>query len=55
VQIAETGVLHDYGAATPYWREIVADERLDWEEYRKAYGPIREGLCDRLAALASRR
>lgn len=55
VQIAETGVLHDYGAANPYWRDILADERLDWEEYRKAYGPIREGLCDRLAALASRR
>ncbi|WP_437965807.1 hypothetical protein WMF04_40220 [Sorangium sp. So ce260] len=55
VQIAETGALHDYGAANPYWHEIAADERLDWEDYRKTYGPLRERLCDRLAALASRR
>ncbi|WP_437333386.1 hypothetical protein [Sorangium sp. So ce394] len=55
VQIAETGAIHDYGAANPYWREILADERLDWEPYRATYGPLREGLCARLAALASRR
>ncbi|WP_437731899.1 hypothetical protein [Sorangium sp. So ce1335] len=55
VQIAETGAIHDHGAATPIWREIAADERLDWEAYREAYGPLRERLCDRLAALASRR
>ncbi|WP_438024081.1 hypothetical protein [Sorangium sp. So ce233] len=55
VQIAEAGAIHDYGAATPIWREIVADERIDWEDYRRTYGPLRERLCDRLAALASRR
>ncbi|AUX46676.1 hypothetical protein SOCE26_081830 [Sorangium cellulosum] len=55
VQIAEAGAIHDYGAANPYLREIVASDSLDWEEYRRVYGPLRERLCERLAALSSRR
>lgn len=55
VQIAESGRIVDYGAANPYLRDILASESLDWEDYQRTYGPIRERLCERLAELSSRR
>lgn len=55
LQIARSGRIIDYGQANHHWAAIRSDESLAWEDYRRSFGPVRDGLLDELAALASKR
>jgi len=54
-QIMERGRIFDYAAASPLWNEIRDRDDIEWEPYARAYGPMRERLCESLRAGAGKR
>jgi hypothetical protein len=54
-QLKASGRIVDYAEASPLWAEIRDREGLDWDEYQRAYGPLREQICEELRAAGKRR
>jgi hypothetical protein len=48
-QLVLHGTLVDFGEAAPLWAEIEGRPETEWEAYARAYGAMREGICDWLA------
>lgn len=55
LQLLRTGKLTDFAVANDHFRDIVADESLDFGPYEAKYGPVRAALCDEIRKLAGRR
>lgn len=53
LQIARSGRITDYAQANHHWAAIRDDESVAWEDYERAYGPVREDLLKELVAKRS--
>lgn len=54
-QVATRGRITDFGEATPLWIEIAGRPETEWDAYERAYGRLREKICEELGALAKKR
>ena len=55
LQIARSGRITDYGQANHHWTAIRDDASVEWVDYERRYGPVRDELVKELAALAAKR
>lgn len=54
-QIAQHGCILDYGAANPYYYEIMSMTSNSWEDYKKKYHPVFNKLMTEFRALAPKK